>query len=132
MITYRYGDPEASTVLIQPVDEHDLSVIENEIQSIRELTNTPFFLIAIKVEDWNRDLSPWEAPAVFGNEDFGDGAEETLREIMTLIDDRKKTYILGGYSLAGLFGLWAAHKTDVFSGTAAASPSMWFPASWTS
>ena len=127
MITYRYGEPEASTVLIQPVDEHDLSGIENELQYIRELTDKPFCLIAVKVEDWNRDLSPWAAPAVFGNEGFGDGAEDTLREIMTLIDDREKTYLLGGYSLAGLFALWAVFQTDVFSGAAAASPSMWFP-----
>ena len=33
----------------------------------------------------------------------------------------------GGYSLAGLFSLWAAYQTDVFSGIAAASPSVWFP-----
>jgi predicted alpha/beta superfamily hydrolase len=38
-----------------------------------------------------------------------------------------KTYYIGGYSLAGLFALWAAYRTDVFKGVAAASPSMWFP-----
>ena len=36
-------------------------------------------------------------------------------------------YLLGGYSLAGLFSLWAAYQTDAFSGIAAASPSVWFP-----
>ena len=36
---------------------------------------------AVKVESWNRDLSPWPAPAVFGNESFGDGAAALLREI---------------------------------------------------
>lgn len=127
MTTYRYGEPEASTVLIQPVDEHDLSGIENELRYIRELTDKPFCLIAVRVEDWNRDLSPWTAPAVFGNEGFGDGAQDTLRNILTLIDNWEKTYILGGYSLAGLFALWAVYQTDVFSGVAAASPSMWFP-----
>ena len=35
--------------------------------------------------------------------------------------------IIGGYSLAGLFALWAATKTDRFSKVAAASPSVWFP-----
>lgn len=34
---------------------------------------------------------------------------------------------LGGYSLAGLFALWAGYQTDRFSGIAAASPSIWFP-----
>ena len=34
---------------------------------------------------------------------------------------------LGGYSLAGLFALWAAYQTDLFQGIAAVSPSVWFP-----
>ena len=34
---------------------------------------------------------------------------------------------LGGYSLAGLFALWAGYQTDRFDGIAAASPSVWFP-----
>ena len=79
------------------------------------------------MEDWNRDLSPWEAPAVFGREGFGSGASETLEEVLRLCGDRSKTYYIGGYSLAGLFALWAAYRTDVFRGAAAASPSVWFP-----
>ena len=35
--------------------------------------------------------------------------------------------ILGGYSLAGLFALWASYQTDRFEGIVAASPSVWFP-----
>ena len=34
---------------------------------------------------------------------------------------------MGGYSLAGLFALWAATRTDTLYGVAAASPSVWFP-----
>ena len=34
-------------------------------------------------------------------------------------------YILGGYSLAGLFSLWAAYQTDAFAAVAACSPSVW-------
>ena len=41
--------------------------------------------------------------------------------------DSSKSYYLGGYSLAGLFALWAAYRTDRFKGVAAASPSVWFP-----
>ena len=29
--------------------------------------------------------------------------------------------------MAGLFALWSAFQTDIFSGAAAASPSLWFP-----
>ena len=35
--------------------------------------------------------------------------------------------ILGGYSLAGLFSLWASTQANLFCGIAAASPSVWFP-----
>lgn len=34
---------------------------------------------------------------------------------------------IGGYSLAGLFALWASCKSSSFQGTAAVSPSVWFP-----
>ena len=29
--------------------------------------------------------------------------------------------------MAGLFSLWAAYQTDIFTGIAAVSPSVWFP-----
>ena len=127
MQIFNYGNPAASTVLIQPVDDHDLEELETEINEIRKRVQTDFRLIAVKVEDWNHDLSPWKAPAVFGKEDFGDGAGDMLRFILAQCADRGKTYYIGGYSLAGLFSLWAAYQTDVFAGVAAASPSIWFP-----
>ena len=122
-----YGSPDAQLVLIQPVDDHDLSGIENEVSEIGRLTDRDFRLAAVKIDSWNTDLSPWKAPAVFGSEDFGGGAERTLKEILTLTAETSRTYIIGGYSLAGLFALWAVYQTDVFSGAAAASPSVWFP-----
>lgn len=127
MRIYEYGEPNAKNVLLQPVGDHDLPVIENEIREIKRLTAQPFRLIAVKVESWNDDLSPWCAPAVFGHEDFGDGAAALLRKILPLCEDADRRYIIGGYSMAGLFALWSAYRTDRFSGIAAASPSLWFP-----
>ena len=127
MRIYEYGEPNAKNVLLQPVGDHDLPAIENEIREIKRLTAQPFRLIAVKVESWNNDLSPWCAPAVFGHEDFGDGAAALLREILPLCEDADRRYIIGGYSMAGLFALWSAYRTDRFSGIAAASPSLWFP-----
>ena len=77
---YMFGDPEAGTVLIQPVDGHDLEGIENEVSLIAANCVRSFHLITVKVGDWNTDLS-----------------------------------------------LWSAYRTDLFSGVAAASPSVWFP-----
>ena len=121
------GNPRSDIVLIQPVDEHDLEGIEKEYKTIADSCGTDFRLLAARTADWNNGLSPWKAPAVFGREGFGGGAEETLGELLALCEDRSKTYYIGGYSLAGLFALWAAYQTDVFSGVAAVSPSVWFP-----
>lgn len=123
----KYGNPDADTVLIQPVDNHDLEGIVNEAERIKQLSGKDFCLVAIKVDNWNSDLSPWEAPAVFGNESFGGKAAAALDEVLKFTGDPSKTYYIGGYSLAGLFAIWAAYQTDVFKGVAAASPSVWFP-----
>lgn len=127
MEVYKYGNDQASIVLIQMVGEHDLSIIKQEIVEIQKLTEMKFQFIAIKVNSWNHDLSPWNACAVFGSEGFGDGAEHTLKEVLQLCTDSNKTYCIGGYSMAGLFALWAACKTDRFAAIASASPSIWFP-----
>ena len=133
---FTYGNPEAETWLVQMVDDHDLEVIESEVSHIRELTGgQDFCLKAVKVNSWNHDLSPWPAPKAFGDEGFGDGAAETLKKLLeTVVPDRKaadrtapRRVLIGGYSLAGLFALWAGYQTDRFDGIAAASPSVWFP-----
>ena len=59
MTKYKYGNPEAPIVLIQPVGDHDLPEIEGEVAQIRKLTALDFQMIAVKVDDWNLDLSPW-------------------------------------------------------------------------
>lgn len=134
---YIYEDSRASDILIQAVDEHDLEVLDPEVEKIKELApGHPFTLAALSISDWNRELSPWQAPAVFGREDFGAGAGDTLSCITEVLlpaiekiyhTDVPKRYFLGGYSLAGLFSLWAAYREKTFQGIAAVSPSVWFP-----
>ena len=132
---YIYDCGSSDVLLIQPVDDHDIEVLDSEVEEIRRLSGRDFTLAAFRVDDWNADLSPWEAPPVFGDEAFAGGAEATLRyvieELITELTGAKsaverKIYI-GGYSLAGFFALWAVYQTDLFSGAAAASPSVWFP-----
>jgi hypothetical protein len=124
-----FGDLNAKTVLIQPADANDRIGLEAEASILKKQTKEPFCLFALFVEDWNRELSPWPAPSVFGTEPFSGEAEKTLdricKEILSPLKDSE--VFLGGYSLAGLFALWAAYKTDVFDGVCAASPSVWYP-----
>ena len=129
-----FKQEKAEYLLIQPVDEHDASMLEREVDTIGELTEKPFTLVAFKIHDWNKELTPWQAPPVFGKTPFGAGAQQTLEFIINgllpylqnrgIVAPKK---ILGGYSLAGLFTLWASYQTSVFDGVVAASPSVWYP-----
>ena len=130
-----YSAATPQILYLQPVDEHDSELLDSQIEAMRECAQ-PFALAAFEVKDWNRELSPWEAPPVFGKAPFGGGAENTLRFVtdclLPALHDRLALpegvkLCIGGYSLAGLFALWAATRADVFSGVAAASPSVWFP-----
>ena len=131
-----YAQASPRFLLLQPVDEYDLKAMDQEAEGILSQAAAPFVLAALPVADWNRDLSPWPAPAVFGKEDFQGGAQETLEFIRdALLPELRKEYgldaetktVLGGYSLSGLFALWAAHTAEGFDGAAAASPSVWYP-----
>ena len=51
MNIYEYGDTTASVILIQPVDGHDLSLMEKEISLIHEMTAADFKLLVIKVDN---------------------------------------------------------------------------------
>ena len=111
------------------MDEHDQQGLDEEVAWLSSHSSATFTLVAFRISDWNVELSPWRAPAVFGREDFGEGASKTLCYVLDELVTRFKgnRYCLGGYSLAGLFALWSGYQTDVFSSIVAASPSVWFP-----
>ena len=131
---YLFAQSASQYLLIQPVDEHDLELLDQEVEIIEALTAKRFSLVAFRIEDWNQELTPWTAPPVFGKIPFGNGAEKTLEylteQLLPILKERginTPHCLLGGYSLAGLFALWAGYQSDVFEGIAAASPSVWFP-----
>ena len=130
-----YGEAHAEYLLLQMTGEHELQSMDHEVTVIAQ-SSWNFLFAAIPVKSWNDALSPWEAPAVWGKQSFGGKAADTLRFLTEqVIPTLKQQFhlpenvkiILGGYSLAGLFALWASTQTDLFYGVAAASPSVWFP-----
>ena len=131
-----YLNEDTEYILIQPVDENDISVLDNEVKHIEENTDRNFSLVAFKIEDWNSELTPWEMPLLRGKGNFGDGATRTLEfiknDLIPALSECINTgnneikYILGGYSLAGLFSLWSGYQTDIFEGIVAVSPSVWY------
>ena len=131
-----YGTDCAEYLLLQMTDEHELQNMDSEVEAIALSSAYSFLFAAVPVESWNDALSPWKSPAVWGKQGFGGKAGDTLRFLTERgIPTLKQQFhlpenvkiILGGYSLAGLFALWASTQTDLFYGVAAASPSVWFP-----
>lgn len=97
----------------------------------------PFRLACFASNDWNLDYSPWRAQALSAKaEPFGGGASQTLAwmkqalmpELARLVGaplGPHNTAILG-YSLAGLFSLWAFYESGLFGSAACCSGSLWF------
>ena len=128
------GNRDAKIVLLQIIGEHELPLLEDELSHIKAVTrSTDFLFVTVQVDSWNDDLSPWVAEPIFGEAAFAGNAEKLLTRIkneviVPLLSDNQYIKIFaGGYSLAGLFVLWAAYQTNLFEGIAAVSPSVWFP-----
>lgn len=117
-----------------------LNTFSGEGQKIYEAAraaNYPqFTLVAISDLDWNHDMAPWDSPPAFKNADpFTGGADDYLRLLTEEIIPTAEKEIKGvpswrgilGYSLAGLFALYAIYQTDLFSRVGSMSGSLWFP-----
>ena len=106
-------------------------------------------LVHIGVDLWEENFSPWCAPRVFAKgPNFGDGAQKTLDTLINQVipwteselTESPAYKVLVGYSLAGLFSLWAGVSqqvargcqpddapTPTFQRIGAVSGSFWFP-----
>ena len=96
-------------------------VADNSPVQIREGVS----LVSVGVDLWEENFSPWCAPRVFAKgPNFGDGAQKTLDTLINhvipwaeseLIDPPAYRALVG-YSLAGLFSLWAGVSQQVARG----------------
>ena len=82
-------------------------------------------LVHIGVDLWEENFSPWCAPRVFAKgPNFGDGAQKTLDTLINQVvlwaesdlTEPPAYRALVGYSLAGLFSLWAGVSQQVARG----------------
>ena len=103
---------------------------------LEQLEVRDYSMLAVTCSEWNKDLAPWKASAVFkGEADFEGGADEYLNMLTGEIipetikehDLKPSAAFIAGYSMAGLFALYSLYKTDVFDGAASCSGSLWFP-----
>lgn len=136
---------ENKTVTVWPGKKSGVPVIYlntnvEEVQQIRKeldrLHCPDFSLVTICGLDWNRELSPWPAPAIYRKQESFAG--EALRYLMYLAENIipfVESELLGdiswrgvaGYSMAGLFSAWALCQTEIFQRGASVSGSLWFP-----
>lgn len=112
---------------------------EEEEAVVKLLQGQEYFtfpLLCINNLNWQKDMCPWDSPALIKNEkDFIGGADEYLflleKEIIPraveILGEEPTYYALAGYSLAGLFALYAGYRSALFSRIASVSGSLWYP-----
>lgn len=125
------GNLKASTFLMYLVDESNPEDYEQIYQKVSN--EYQLCMISVYIHDWQGELSPWSAPAIFGKHDFAGNAAKFLAELEGFWKWFKDEHniesnqmYLCGYSLAGLFALWASSQTNLFTKIAAVSPSVWY------
>lgn len=114
-----------------------MSYLESHLKERAE--NAAFLIVAYESVNWNDDFSPWKAQAVFGKDNFGGNADKTLKwlvdKCIPYIEAADSMYIKNaeeirryavGYSLAGLFSLWAYGECSSFAGAVSCSGSLWY------
>ena len=132
MNVFSTQNPVNAPVFIWGLDMSHGETAESLFDEVKALTNNDFSLAVFDVTDWNAQFSPWTAPPVFGKDAFSGKGNDTLRfledEFLPEIKSKfpKSEVFLTGYSLAGLFSLWALYETDKFNGAVCCSSSLWF------
>ncbi len=114
------GEPQV--LLIQPSARHEEKNdgVRREVELIAQASGKGFAMVFFDCVEWARALMPWADDAVSRDAEVGRHAPDTLRFIEhTLLPWLRERFgalpcIIGGYSLGGLFALWAAHNTDAF------------------
>ena len=112
--------------------------MENQIAGIyeetRRITSCKFDLCELMVDDWDKLLTPWEVGGCMKNRSFSGKGYELLKQIedetLPAIDEKLHEHgriYVAGYSLAGLFSLWALHESNKFDGAVSCSGSLWYP-----
>ncbi len=106
------------------------------VRALQSMDCTELNLVCITNLKWDHDMTPWYAPPLSASDTpCTGGADEYLNKLVNDILPAARQKLEGsaeftaiaGYSLAGLFALYALYKTDIFDSAASMSGSLWFP-----
>ena len=109
---------------------------ESTFRALRDLNAPDCNLLVVGKLQWYHDMTPWSCPPLSKNDPPATGgADEYLKvlttEMIPAANDRIQgtpVYVgIAGYSLAGLFALYAMYRCDIFERVASISGSLWFP-----
>ena len=106
------------------------------MEEARKREGKDFNLLCVGKLNWNQDMTPWYCPPLSPKEaPCTGGADEYLKlllgkilpECLKRVDGTPSHISIAGYSLAGLFALYALYHTDIFKNAASMSGSLWYP-----
>ena len=109
---------------------------ESVMRELRKAGAENINLLVVGNLDWNYDMTPWDCPPLSkSDKPTTGGADQYLALLLSEILPRAKKLICGrpprtciaGYSLAGLFALYAMYRCDAFDRAASISGSLWYP-----
>lgn len=128
-----FATERPEVLLIQPSARHENKNdgINREIETLATNATKGFAIAFLDTVEWAKALMPWHDEAVSRDDEVGRHAQDTLKYITeSLVPWLHERFgqlpcMIGGYSLGGLFALWAARQSTAFSAVAAASPSLW-------
>ncbi len=136
---------EGKTVDIYPSSGADRPVIylqtfghegKQVYKALQDMKSPDFTLAAISNLKWDHEMTPWDCPPTSrldtpctgGADDYLKVlTEEIVPEVEKNIEGSPAWRGIAGYSLAGLFAVYAPYQTDLFSRVASMSGSLWFP-----
>lgn len=109
---------------------------ESVVKEAAKLGAPEYNLLCVSDLNWDDDMTPWYCPPLskmdspcFGRADAY--LDELLNDILPIAKEKVSgtPAFLGlcGYSLAGLFAVYAMYKCDVFDRVGSMSGSLWFP-----
>ncbi len=130
--------PDAPLILLQSYGREPSGVLKR----LRGAGAPDFSLVEVFCLSWTQDMSPWTVPALAAGGEPEEGHADAwlarlLCEVLPEAERRLDAAFgepaapvwrgIAGYSLAGLFALYALYRTDAFCCAACASPSLWVP-----
>lgn len=101
-----------------------------------KLKTKEFILVTIENIDWDNEMTPYFNPPIFKNDQSYQGLgnehlklieDKIIPEVRKRLLIKPKEYILAGYSLAGLFSIFAIINTNYFTKFVSGSGSLWYP-----